>query len=358
MSKKLAHEGWFRAWITASGIDTKTIEKNGNIQFIADLEIVEEYDFDSQSYIDITATEEREISGYFTLYSSKYPDNILFFGDQLKRALDWNGDMKVLNTSDYSKVCVLIHVEEEEFEKKKRLKVTRIGHAEDTPGGGAATKAEDTDLDAAMAKFTGAQRQFMGGDKPKTVPGKPIVKPVIPKTAAATAPPTENKVAMEAAGEQAKTATDAAKAEAEYNAMPPKEKKAFNKAKKDAVTAAKAAVSVPGRKATTTAPAAAVAPPVAVAAVAPVDGVEISVQQELVEALDLPASCNQDEAWAACEANAHPDKVAVLAEAWTKAAVVLRWKNEAEIDAANGWPELRDEVLKNVIDSVDNEIPF
>lgn len=341
MSKKLAREGWFRAWITSSGVGIN--KENGNIQFVADLEVAEEYDFDSTTYVDITSTEEREIAAFCTLYSSKYSDKILFFGDQLKGALDWNGDIKVLNTADYSKVPVLIHAEYKEFEGKNRLKVTRIGHAEDTPGGGSATKATDADLDVAMAKFMGAQRQFMGGDKPKAIPGKPISKPPIPLGTVTTVTSlTANKEQMATAGEQAKAETDAASAEAEYNALSPKEKKAFNKAKKEAAITAKAAVNVPGRPEATKPPSP--APSVEET------GVRVSAQQELVEALDLSASCTKDEAWASCEANAHPDRLESLAETWTKE--VNKFGNDAAVETAKAWPEVRTGVLEQVIDDL------
>ncbi len=328
MSKKINRDGWFRAYITASGCEIN--KKNGNIQFVASLEAVEEYDFDLAAYIDITGTEEREITAYLTLYSSKYPDTVLFFGEQLQHALDWNGNINVLNVTDYSKIPVLIHIEEEEFEKKLRLKVTRIGHAEDTPGG-TVTKADESELDAAMAKFSGAQKILMGGDKPKTVPGKvgkPITKPAIPKT--------DNKAAMAAAGEQAKADVDADREQAEYSAMSPADKKAFNKAIKAKTASAKAAIAVPGRK-KTTAPAS-----VPVAA-----EVESDPTTELIDALNLPASCTKDQAWEACEANVHPDNIDKIAEVWSTK--VRDYGNDKGVEDAKAWPEVRQTVLAALI---------
>jgi hypothetical protein len=198
----------------------------------------------------------------------------------------------------------------------------------------------------------------MGGDKPKAIPGKIVTaksigKPPIPKTtttvtSALPQAPSVNKEQMAAAGEQAKIETDAASAEAEYNALSPKEKKAFNKAKKEAAVIAKAVVNVPGRKVTK--PPATEPPPVDAPAIAGA----ISVQQELVEALDLSASCTKDEAWASCEANVHPDKLESLAEVWTKE--VNKFDNDAAVETAKAWSEVRTKVLEQVIDSID--IPF
>ena len=91
MNTKIDREGSFKGWILASGCGIN--EDNGNIQFVAKLQAVEEYDFESAAFVDITNTEEVEITGYFTIYG-KDTNHPVFFGKQLKNALGWNGDVK------------------------------------------------------------------------------------------------------------------------------------------------------------------------------------------------------------------------------------------------------------------------
>ena len=72
----------------------------------------------------------------------------------------------------------------------------------------------------------------------------------------------------------------------------------------------------------------------------------------MVAALDLAATCTKDEAWDACESNAHPDKAGVIAEVWTE--VVKELGYEVEVDKNQDWPEVRTRVLVKVID----DLPF
>lgn len=334
MSTKIDREGSFKGWILESGCGIN--ENNGNIQFVAKLQAVEEYDFESQTFVDISAVEEVEITGYFTVFG-KDTSHPVFFGKQLKDALGWNGDVRALNTEDYSAIPVQFKVEEEEYNKKKKLKVTRIDHVDAIPGG-SVTKVSEDKLDAALARYATAQRELMGGDKPAAIPTarkvtakKAAAPPAVPKTK------TQASENVESAKELAKAAVEEQKeraAAAEFNALSPAEKKAAAKKK----TAPKAPPAVPK-----------VAKPAPVTEEPPV---EEKAAEEMVAALDLAATCTKDEAWDACESNTHPVKVGFVAEVWAE--VVKELGYEDEINKNQDWPEVRTRVLVKVID----DIPF
>jgi len=338
MSKAIDREGSFKGWITASGCSVN--EVNGNIQFVAKLQAVEEYDFESAAFVDITGTEEVEITAYLTLFG-KDTNHPVFFGKQLKDALGWDGNIKTLNSEDYSAIPIQFKVESETYNNKARLKVTRIDHVDSTPGGAVSKMAEDK-LDAAMAKYATAQRELMGGDKPAAIP---TAKKVAAKRAAA--PPVVPKVGrpasenIESAKELAKAAVEEQKeraAAAEWNALSPAEKKAATAAKK------KAAMPKPPT-----------VPKVSKPAVPPVveeSSVDESDVDQLIEALDLPATCTKDQAWEACETNTYPGKAEQLSEIWTE--VVKELGYEVAVDQNNDWPEVRTRVLRRTID----EVPF
>ncbi len=350
MSKKIGREGTFVGYAMQSGVG-KT-KANGFSQWIAGFQAVQEYDFESQAFIDITAVEEVEITGYFVLFDKdKKP---LLNAKQIKKAYpDLQMCIRTLNNEDLSAIPVQFRVEESEYKGKKSMQVTWIDHIDAVPGG-QVQKLDQADEDAMEAEFASAFRELEGGDKPLSVPSSPAkvarpttaTKPVVPK---ATTPPPAATPPAEAAEEptnkelmkdMAKATVEDQKeraAEAEYKALSPKDKKAFNKKKRDEATAKKAAVNVP-RKAT---------PPPPVAAEPPVEEAAASSTQELIDALDLAASCTQDEAWEACEANACEAAKDLIADAWKK--VVMELGGDVKVEAGKAWPEVRSRVLTEVI---------
>jgi len=344
MGKKIDREGTFIGYAMQSGVgETKA---NKFPQFVAKLQAVQEYDFESPAFIDITDVEEVEITGYFVLFDKDGKPTLN--AKQIKKAYpEWSGSIKELNEGDYSEFPVQFRVEENEYKGKKSMQVSWIDAVDAVPGGNVG-KMDDAGINAIEAKYASAIRELQGGDKPKAIPlakavttKKATAKPVVPRVATpveAPAEPTNKEMIAKMAEAQKQEQLERAAA-AEYNAMSPAEKRAFNKAKKEAASKKKAVVKVPR----TPPPPPTTAPSVEETA---------STQQELIDALDLPATCTKSEAWDACEANAHPDKALVIAEVWTK--VVEEFGNDKIVEANKAWPEVRSRVLEQIID----DIPF
>ena len=350
MGKKIDREGTFIGYAMQSGVgETKA---NKFPQFVAKFQAVQEYDSESQTFIDITGVEEVELTGYFVLFDKDAKPTLN--AKQIKKAYPiWTGSIRELNDGDYSEFPVQFRVEENEYKGKKSMQVSWIDAVDAVPGGNVG-KMDDAGVNAIEAKYASAIRELQGGDKPKAIPlakavttKKATAKPVVPRVAApaetspqAPAEPTNKEMMTEMAEVQKQEQLERAAA-AEYKAMSPAEKKAFNKAKREAVSKKKAAVKVPR----TPPPPPTTAPPVEEEASA-------STQQELIDALDLSATCTKGEAWDACEANAHPDKALVVAEVWTK--VVKEFGSDDIVETNKAWPEVRSRVLEQIID----ELPF
>ena len=349
MGKKINREGTFIGYAMQSGV-SKT-KANGHPQFVAKLQAVQEYDFESQQFIDITGVEEVEAVGYFVLFGKDCKATLN--AKQIKVAYPHLLPLSTrkLNDEDLSETPIQFRVEEREYNKKTTFDVTWIDHVDAIPGG-TVGKADDATVDEIEAKYAAAFRELNGGDKPASVPAakkvaekKAVGKPVVPGTTL----PVDNQAevdAEEAANKE--LAKDVAKAtaeqqkeraaEAEYNAMSLAEKKTYNKKKKAEAAKAKAGIKKPGKPKI---------PTVQKPAAPLVEGDEVTAAQKAVEALDLSASCTQDEAWEACEANAHESKTEQLAEAWTE--VVQEFGDDAAVEANKAWPEVRDKVLERTI---------
>jgi hypothetical protein len=367
MGKKINREGDFVGYAMQSGMG-KT-KANSYPQFVAQLQAVQELDPDSQEFIDITDVEEVEITGYFVLFGK---DNaILPSAKQVKEAYPTITPMSTrkLNDTDLSEIPIKFRVEEREYKGKKKFEVTEITNVDGTLYGGGVTKADDATVDALDAKYAAAFRELNGGDKPAAVPAakkvaekkKAAGKPVVPRTKTQvseagepvnveadedTGPsdsvveePTNKELMKDMAAASVEDQKSRA-AEAEYNAMSPAEKKAFNKKKKAEALKAKAAA-----KAGITKPKI----PTVTKPVAPLEEPVASAMQETIDDLDLPASCTQEEAWEACETNAHASKAETLAETWTE--VIQEFFGDTDAVEANKiWSEVRTKVLERVID--------
>jgi len=350
---KIKHEGTFIGYAMQSGIG-KT-KANGFPQWIAKFQAVSEYDFDSQTFIDIFGTEEVEITGYFVIFDKE--GKATLNAKQIKEAYKDTGienwSMRALNGTDFSAIPVQFRVEEHEYEGKKSMQVSWIDHLEATPGGSIA-KMTDDEVNSLDAKFANAFRELNGGDKPKSVPVSPAkkaaaitvkpTKPLLPKKPVAplqSTEETEEPTSKALAQEMAKAAVEEQKtraAAAEYAALSPTEKKQFAK-KQKAETKKPAILPVKPKKP---------GPPKSVPS--PVEETVVSSPaQELIAALDLPESCTQEEAWEVCETNKDAaiadDK---LAEEWTKV-VENEFGSDDLVEANNAWAEVRDRVLKTVI---------
>lgn len=343
MGKKIDREGTFIGYAMQSGVgETKA---NKFPQWIAKLQAVQEYDSESQTFIDITGVEEVEATGYFVLFDKD--GKATLNAKQIKKAYpDWSGSVRELNDADYSAVPVQFRVGENDYNGKKTMQVSWIDSADAVPGGNVG-KMDDVGINAIEAKYASAIRELSGGDKPKSIPlAKPTTaKPVVPRktTAPPTAPPEQsNKAMMTEMAEAQKQEQLERAAAAEYAALSPAEKKVFNKNKKAEAVTKKNAVNVPRIPPPTT------TPPVEVEEEITSD----NTQQELIDALDLPATCTKGQAWDACEANAHPAKALIVAEVWTK--IVKEFNGDKNVEDGKAWPEVRDRVLEQIID----ELPY
>jgi len=345
MSTKIDVENTFIGYIMQSGVsETKA---NKFPQFVCKLQAVQAYDPESQTFIDYTNVPECEATGYFVLFDKDA--RVTLNAKQIKLALpDWNGSIKSLNEDDFSAVPVQFRTEENEYKGKKSIQVSWIDNVDAVPGG-TVGKMDDAGIAGIEAKYANAIRELNGGDKPTAIPtakkvaAKRITAPAVPKVDKTEAV-SENVVD---AKELAKAAVEEQKeraAAAEWNALSPAEKKA--------VTAKKAAATKAANKVKKTPPA---VPKVNKSVVSPAtegSPVEESATDELISALDLPATCTKEQAWEVCEANACPAMADTLAEAWTE--VVKELGYEVAVNQNNDWPEVRTRVLQRVID----EIPF
>jgi len=167
-------------------------------------------------------------------------------------------------------------------------------------------------------------------------------KPVIPKANTPTeaeidegesVEPTNKDLMKDMAEAQVEEQKERAAA-AEYNALSPVEKKAL--AKKNAADAKAAKKSKPSIPKVTNKKTAA----------PPVEGA-VTSEQEVIAALDLSATCTQNEAWDICETNAHANKAETLAEEWT--VVVKELGGTDMVEANKAWAEVRTRVLEQVI---------
>jgi len=338
MSIKIDVENTFIGYIMQSGVsETKA---NKFPQFVCKLQAVQAYDPESQAFVDYTNVPECEATGYFVLFDKDAKATLN--AKQIKKALpDWNGSIKSLNEDDFSAVPVQFRTEENEYKGKKSIQVSWIDNVDAVPGG-TVGKMDDAGVSAIEAKYANAIRELNGGDKPAAIPtakkvaAKRTAAPVVPKV---SKPTSEN---LASAKELAKAAVEEQKeraAAAEWAALSPAEKKAAT-AKKAAETKVtkRTPPAVPKINKPTTPPVAEESP------------VEEGSAEQMVEALDLPATCTKDQAWEACETNAHPDKVETLAEVWTE--VVKDLGYEVAVDQNNDWPEVRTRVLQRVIDGI------
>lgn len=351
MGKKINREGTFVGYAMQSGV-SKT-KKNGHPQFVAKLQAVQEYDFEGQAFVDITGVEEVEATGYFVLFDKDCKATLN--AKQIKLAYPHLLPLSTrkLNDEDLSEIAIQFRVEEREYKGNKKMDVTWIDHVDAIPGG-TVGKADDATVDEIEAKYAAAFRELNGGDKPASVPAakkvaekKAAGKPVVPRTTPPIDPqnPTEaeidegesveptNKELMKDMAAASVEDQKSRAAEAEYNAMSPAEKKAFNKKKKAKALKAKAAITKP-KIPTVTKPAAPLEEPTEV--------------QAIIDALDLPASCNMEEAWETCENNTKMSEEQ-LAEVWTETIQEFFIDGDT-VEANKAWPEVRDKVLERVID--------
>ena len=351
MSKKIGREGTFIGYAMQSGV-SKT-KANNHPQFVAKLQAVQEYDFESQQFINITGVEEVEATGYFVLFDKDCKATLN--AKQIKLAYPHLLPLSArkLNDEDLSEFPIQFRVEEREYKNNKKFDVTWIDHVDAVPGG-TVGKADDATVDEIEAKYAAAFRELNGGDKPAAVPAakkvaakKAAGKPIVPRAAqlpeeateviAEFEEPTNKELMKDVAAASVEQQKERA-AEAEYNAMSPVEKKAFNKKKKVEALKAKAAAKTGIKKPSI---------PTVAKTTAPLVEDELNAVEQAVEDLDLPASCTQEEAWEVCEANAHESKAETLAEAWTE--VVQEFGDDAAVEANKAWPEVRNRVLERVI---------
>jgi len=342
MSTKIDVENTFIGYAMQSGVNETRANKFP--QFVCKLQAVQAYDPEAQTFVDYTNVPECEATGYFVLFDKD--GKVTLTAKQIKKAYpDWDGSIKSLNEDDFSAVPVQFRTEENEYKGKKSIQVSWIDNVDAVPGG-TVGKMDDAGISAIEAKYANAIRELNGGDKPAAIPtakkvaAKRTTAPVVPK---ANKPASEN---VASAKELAKVAIEEQKeraAAAEWNALSPVEKKAATAKKAAAIKAANAAKKTPPAVPKVSKP---------VAPVTEEPPVEESATDELINALDLPATCTKDQAWETCEANVGPAMADTLAEVWTE--VVKELGYEVAVDQNNDWPEVRTRVLRRVID----EIPF
>ena len=345
MSTRIDVENTFIGFIMQSGVsETKA---NKFPQFVCKLQAVQAYDPEAQAFVDYSNVPECEATGYFVLFDKDCKPTLN--AKQIKLALpEWDGSIKMLNEGDFSQTPVQFRTESNTYKDKTSIQVSWIDNADAIPGG-TVGKMDDAGVSAIEAKYANAIRELKGGDKPAAIPTakkvaakRAAAPPVVPK---ASKPASEN---IESAKELAKAAVEEQKeraAAAEWNALSPAEKKAATAKKAAATKRTPPAVPKVNKPA---------APPVTEE-----PPVEEGSAEQMVEALDLPATCTKEQAWEACETNGTPDNVkedkdgnSRLAEVWTE--VVGELGYEVAVDQNNDWPEVRTRVLLRVID----DIPF
>lgn len=344
MSKKIDREGTFVGYPIQSGVSETRANKFP--QFVAKLEATQEWD--GEKFIDlidaagVELTEEREITGYFVLFDKDAKPTLN--AKQIKLAFsDWDGGIKELNDGDYSEVPVQFRVEEHEYKEKKSMQVTWIDHVDAVPGGNVG-KMGDDGIAGIEAKYANAIRELKGGDKPKSIPAaKKVVgkkaaaaKPVIPKTSNPPVPAEAGEKLSDELAASKETALDRA-ADAEYAALSPAEKRAYNKRKKAEAVVAKQAAAAAKKS----------APPKSAPPKSTPPLTEGNPAQDALDTLDLPATCDQQQAWDACETNAHESKAAVTAEVWTR--IVGELGSDDTVTANMDWPVVRDRVIAETI---------
>lgn len=170
--------GTFRGYPIDSGVSESS---GGCGQWIAQLQAVEEYSAEIEGWVDISETEEVEITGYFILFSKN--NDATLTAKQLQKALGWSGISLQDLRADFSEVPVQFRVEESTYQGETRLKVTWIDNADAEPGR-SIQKLDNDDVKKLDAKYAAALRKLGGGPKPKSVPAKPsISKPEMPAPA-------------------------------------------------------------------------------------------------------------------------------------------------------------------------------
>jgi hypothetical protein len=353
MGKKIDREGTFVGYAVQSGVGETRANKFP--QFVAKLEATQEWD--GEKFVDLIdangteITEERELTGYFVLFDKDAKPTLN--AKQIKLALpEWSGSIKELNDDDYSEIPVQFRVEENTYKnpktgiEKTSLQVSWIDHADAVPGGNVG-KMDDDGIASIEAKYANAIRELQGGDKPKAIPAAKKVagkkaaakKPVILKMPLATN--ADKALSEELAASKSEGQERAA--EAEYNALSPAEKRAYNKRKRAEAQAAVRTVIT--KKTKTTAKKS--PPPKSTPPKSTPPLTESDPAQDALDALDLPATCDNQQAWDACEANVHESKTEILAEVWTK--IVGELGGDDVVTANMDWPEARNRVIAETI---------
>lgn len=304
MSTKLDRVGAFLAYPVNTGI-TKSRD-NGYPQFKVQFDVASEFDYESKEWVNVTDVEESEIRGSFCLAGKD--EKILLSVKQVGDAFNWkSGSLAELNSTDYSDHPVLIIVKEDNYgckEGETRLVVDHIANVDTDPASiGGIEKLDDSEVAQFDLVYQAKMKAELGGEKPKTVGAKPKRKPVAKKKPAETA---TNSAAKDAAA--AKVAEKKIRAEnAEAKSQPP----------------GKAAARPVIPKKRTKPPSTTLAP-------------ELTAEEQAeTEAIEVPASCTQEQAWELCEANGGDDAAKVEA-AWVEAVDALGGDGAVGSDA-DGW---------------------
>ena len=179
--------GTYRGYAMDSGV-SKT--KNGFPQYILACQAVEVWDEDEQAWVDITATEDVEITAYQCLFGGNGEPTRSC--QQVMQIFGWSGkSFSELADLDVSQIAFQFRIEEHEYDGKTSLQVSWIDVSEAIPGRQVRKLdvKEIKDLDAEFSKglksLTGTKVQKATPATAKPTPGivtqGPKPKPVAPK---------------------------------------------------------------------------------------------------------------------------------------------------------------------------------
>lgn len=140
-------EGRYAGFLTKMALGRTT---GGCVQLMADCELRAEFDEEKNAWVPLQGAPQ-EIFGRIILTKRSGEVNGYQYG-VLKGALDWDGkNIEDLQTRDFSKVKVAVHVEEDTYQGNTSLKVAFISALDWTPGVSKATGKELDDIKAAWA---------------------------------------------------------------------------------------------------------------------------------------------------------------------------------------------------------------
>ena len=121
---RIDREGTFMAYPTDSKVGKS--KANSYPQFVAQFQIVQEYNFTDNEWVDVSA-EEIEQRGYFVLAGKD--GKVLFNAENVSKAINWtSGSIQELNDTDYSGTPVQIVIKENDYEGKISLQIDGIYH--------------------------------------------------------------------------------------------------------------------------------------------------------------------------------------------------------------------------------------